>query len=168
METRLSQVSIRAGDRIAFTDCTAQTSLSESLARITAGLFNQIRGPIAIPATEEHGAAIAYLIPQHGAAQDVFGYSTTLLMIRPAHPENRLLDLVRAQFAIDAGEAHRVEKLVSSVHPRSAAALLTSMERFRMGLDRHLGTARTQLEAQVASFLWRLGKDAKPLPIMNY
>jgi hypothetical protein len=159
MEDRLSQVDIRAGDRIAFTDDGAQGILSESLMRITAGLFDQLRGPIPIPATEEHGPAIAYLIPMCGAAQDLFGCETTLLMIRPACSENRLMDLVRTRFAIDAGEAQRWAKLVAAASPRLAAALLASSENVQAVLDRTLGRAQNGLEARMAGFLLRFSED---------
>ena len=55
---------------------TPRRNFERSLARITAGLFDQLRGPIPLPATEEHGAAVAYLIPMRGAAQDLFGCET--------------------------------------------------------------------------------------------
>lgn len=159
MEDRLSQIDIRAGDRIAFTDRDAQRILSESLMRITTGLFDQLRGPIPIPATEDHGQAVAYLIPMCGAAQDLFGCETTLLMIRPAHPENRLMDLVRTRFAIDAGEAQRWVRHIAAASPRMAAALLASTENVRAVLDRTLGRAQNVREARVAGFLWRLSED---------
>ncbi|NBJ10762.1 hypothetical protein [Microvirga arsenatis] len=160
MEDRLSQVSVRAGDRIAFKDRSAQEGLSSSLARLTAGLFDQLRGPIPLPATEENGAAVAYLIPMRGAAQDIFGCETTLLMIRPAHSENRLMDLVRTTFVIDAGESQRLARLIASVCPRLAAALLTSTENVQVTLDRLLGQTRSATEAKMASFLWKLGEGA--------
>jgi hypothetical protein len=159
MEARLSQVSVRAGDRIAFTDDAAQRTLSESLERITANLFDRLRGPIPLPATEEHGPAVAYLVPMRGAAQDLFGCETTLLMIRPADSENRLMDLVRARFAIDAGEAQRWIRVIAAASPRLAAALLTSTENVQDALDRALGRTQSRLEARMGSFLWRLGED---------
>jgi hypothetical protein len=165
MESRLSQVSVRAGDRIAFTDEGAQLALGESLERITAGAFDRLRGPIPLPATEEHGAAVAYLIPMRGAAQDLFGCETTLLMIRPAHSENRLMDLVRTRFVIDAGEAQRWARLVSAACPRLAAALLASSENVQAALDRTLGRTRNGLEARMADFLWRLGEDPEYRPV---
>lgn len=159
MEYRLSQIDIRAGDRVAFTDDGAQCILSESLMRITAGLFDQLRGPIPIPATEEHGPAVAYLIPMCGAAQDLFVCETTLLMIRPAHPDNRLMALVRTRFAIDAGEAQHWARLVAAASPRLAAALLASTETLEAVLDRTLGRAQNGLEARMAGFLQRLSDD---------
>ena len=159
METRLSQVMVRAGDRIVFRDVDAQTALSNSLARITAGLFDQMCGPIPLPSTEEHGAAVAYLVPIRGTAQDVFGCETTLLMIRPAESDNRLMDLVRTRFAIDAGDSQRIAHLISAVYPRLAAALLSSTETMQATLDRILGRTQSGLEARLASFLWRLGED---------
>ena len=159
METRLSQVMVWAGDRIVFRDVDAQTALSSSLARITAGLFDQMCGPILLPATEEHGAAVAYLVPIRGTAQDVFGCETTLLMIRPAESDNRLMDLVRTRFAIDAGDSQRIAHLISAVYPRLAAALLSSTETMQATLDRILGRTQSGLEARLASFLWRLGED---------
>lgn len=159
MESRLSQVSVRAGDRVAFADNGAQLALSESLERITAGAFDRLRGPIALPATEEHGAAVAYLIPMGGAAQDLFGCETTLLMIRPAHSENRLMELVRTRFVIDAGEAQRWARLLSATCPRLAAALLASSENVQAALDRALGRTRNGLEARMADFLRRLSDD---------
>lgn len=159
MEARLSQVSVRAGDRIAFTDDAAQRTLSESLERITASLFDRLRGPIPLPATEEHGPAVPYLVPMRGAAQDLFGCETTLLMIRSAESENRLMDLVRARFAIDAGEAQRWIRAIAAASPRLAAALLTSTENVQDALDRMLGRTQSRLEARMGSFLWRLGED---------
>ncbi|QRM31096.1 hypothetical protein [Microvirga sp. VF16] len=159
METRLTQVSVRAGDRITFTDSNAQQALSESLERITAGLFDQLRGPIPLPATDEHGPAVAYLIPMRGAAQDLFGCESTLLMIRPAGSENRLMDLVRTRFAIDAGDAQRWGRLIAATSPRLAAALLASTENVQATLDRALGSTQNGLEARMANFLWRLGDD---------
>ncbi len=159
MESRLSQVSVRAGDRIAFTDDGAQLALGDSLERITAGAFDRLRGPIALPATAEHGAAVAYLVPMRGAAQDLFGCETTLLMIRPAQSENRLMDLVRTRFVIDAGEAQRWARLISATCPRLAATLLASNENVRAALDRALGNTRSGLEARMAGFLWRLTED---------
>src|SRR5215217_61989 len=136
MGTRLSQVNVRAGDRIAFADDGAQLALGESLERITAGAFDQLRGPIALPATEEQAAAVAYLIPMRGAAQDLFGCETTLLMIRPAASENRLMDLVRTKFVIDAGESQRWARLIAATCPRLAAAFLASTENVQAALDR--------------------------------
>ncbi len=159
MESRLSQVSVRAGDRITFTDNTAQRTLRESLERITAGLFDQLRGPIPVPATEEHGPAVAYLIPMRGASQDLFGCETTLLMIRPAHSDNRLMDLVRTSFAIDAGEAQRWVRVVASASPRLAATLLASSESVQTALDHALGRTQNGMEARIGSLLWRLVDD---------
>jgi antitoxin (DNA-binding transcriptional repressor) of toxin-antitoxin stability system len=159
MESRLSQVSVRAGDRIALADDAAQRTLSESLERITAGRLDQLRGPIPLPATEEHGAAVAYLVPVRGAAQDLFGCETTLLMIRPAHSENRLKDLVRARFAIDAGEAQRWVKLIASASPRLAAALLASSESVQAALDGALGRTQSREAARMGAFLWQLSND---------
>ncbi|NIX76562.1 hypothetical protein [Microvirga terricola] len=159
METRLSQVNVRAGDRVVFTNEDAQRDLSESLERMTAGLFDQLRGPIPLPATEEHGPAVAYLIPMRGAAQDLFGCESTLLMIRPADSENRLLDLVRTRFAIDAGEAQHWGRLIAAASPRLAAALLASTENVQATLDRTLGNTQSGLEARMANFLSRLGDD---------
>ncbi len=159
MEDRLSQVDMRAGDRIAFTDDDAQGLLSESLMQITAGLFDQLRGPIQIPATEEHGPAVAYLIPMCGAAQDLFGCETTLLMIRPAHSENRLMDLVRTRFAIDAGEAQRWARHIAAASPRMAAALMATTENVQGLLDRTLGRTQSRLEARAANFLGQLRRD---------
>ncbi|MBF9194800.1 hypothetical protein [Microvirga terrestris] len=159
MESRLSQVSVGAGDQISFTDKEAQRILSESLERIMAGLFDQLRGPIPLPATEEHGPAVAYLIPMRGAAQDLFGCESTLLMIRPADSDNRLMDLVRTRFAIDAGEAERWGRLLAATSPRLAAALLASSENVQAVLDQTLGRTQRGLEARMANFLWRLGED---------
>jgi hypothetical protein len=159
MQGRLSQVSVIAGDRIAFTDDDAQRILSKGLARITAGLFDQLRGPIPIPATEEEGPAVAYLIPMRGAAQDLFGCETTLLMIRPNDSKDTLMNLVRTRFVIDAGEAQRWARLLAATCPRLAAALLASSENVQATLDRVLGRTQTVLEARMASFLWRLGED---------
>lgn len=159
MESRLSQVNVRAGNRVAFTDDDAQRALSQNLERITAGLFDQLRGPIPLPATEEHGPAVAYLIPMRGAAQDLFGCESTLLMIRPADSENRLMDLVRTRFAIDAGEAQRWGRLISATSPRLAATLLASTENVQATLDRALGSTQSGLEARMANFLRRLGDD---------
>lgn len=159
MEDRLSQVSVRAGDRIALTDAAAQRTLSESLERIMAGRIDRLRGPIPLPATEEHGPAVAYLIPVRGAAQDLFGCETTLLMIRPAHSENRLMDLVRARFAIDAGEAQRWVRLIASASPRLAAALLASSENVQAALDGTLGRTQSSAEARMGAFLRRIGDD---------
>ncbi|MBM6583325.1 hypothetical protein ILT44_24285 [Microvirga sp. BT689] len=159
MEARLPQVSVRAGDRIAFTDDGAHLALGESLERITAGAFDRLRGPIPLPATEEQGAAVAYLIPMRGAAQDLFGCETTLLVIRPAASENRLMDLVRTKFVIDAGESQRWARLIAVACPRLAAALLASTENVQTALDRTLGRTQSGLEAQMATFLWRLGQD---------
>lgn len=159
MESRLTQVSVRAGDRFVFTDDDAQRTLSESLERITAGLFDQLRGPIPLPATEEHGPAVAYLVPMRGVAQDLFGCETTLLMIRPAPSETRLMDLVRTRFAIDAGEAERLGRLIAAASPRLAATLLTSTENVQTALDRALGRTKSRLEGRMANFLWRLGDD---------
>jgi len=167
MEDRLSQVSVRAGDRIAFKDRGAQAALSSSLAHLTAGLFDQLRGPIPLPATEENGAAVAYLIPMRGAAQDIFGCETTLLMIRPAQSENRLMDLVRTTFVIDAGESQHLARLIASVCPRLAAALLASTENVQVTLDRLLGRTRTGLEARLAKFLWKLAEDPEYCPTMR-
>ena len=165
MDARLPQVSICAGDQIVFKDGHAQTALGESLARMTAGLFDQLRGPIPLPATEEHGAAVAYLVPIRGAAQDVFGCETTLLMIRPVHSENRLMDLVRTKFAIDAGESQHLARLIASVCPRLAAALLSASENVQAALDRLLGRTQTGQEARLAYFLWRLGSDPEAYPV---
>jgi hypothetical protein len=159
MENRLSQVSVRTGDRIALADAAAQRALSESLERITAGRLDQLRGPIPLSATEEHGAAVAYLVPVRGAAQDLFGCETTLLMIRPAHSQNRLMDLVRTRFAIDAGEAQRWVKLIASASPRLAAALLASGENVQEVLERVLGGSQSRAEARMGAFLSRLGGD---------
>ncbi|MBJ6124876.1 hypothetical protein [Microvirga splendida] len=159
MESRLSQIHVRAGDRVAFTDDNAQRVLSDSLRRITAGLFDQLRGPIRLPATEEHGPAVAYLVPICGAAQDLFGCEATLLMIRPAHSENRLMDLVRTRFAIDAGEAQRWARHIAAASPRMAAALLATTENVQAVLDRTLGRTQSRLESRVASFLWQLRHD---------
>ena len=164
MESRLAQISVRAGDRVAFTDDEAQRTLGESLARITAGLFDQLRGPIPLPAMEEHGPAVAYLLPLRGAAQDLFGCETTLLIIRPAHSDNRLMDLVRTRFAIDAGEAQRWGRLIAAASPRLAAALLASTENVQATLDRALGSTQNGLEARMANFLWRLGDDPEYCP----
>ncbi|WP_457090052.1 hypothetical protein [Microvirga sp. P5_D2] len=159
MEARLSQVNVRAGGRVVFTNENAQSNLSESLERITSGLFDQLRGPISLPATEEQGAAIAYLIPMRGAAQDLFGCESTLLMIRPADPENRLMDLVRTRFAIDASEAQRWGRLLAAASPRLAATLIASTESVQATLDRTLGNTHSRLEARMANFLRRLGDD---------
>ncbi|MBM6583326.1 hypothetical protein ILT44_24290 [Microvirga sp. BT689] len=159
MQTRLSQVSTLAGDRIAFTNNDAQRTLSEGLARITAGLFDQLRGPIPIPATEEDGPAVAYLIPMRGAAQDLFGCETTLLMIRPDDSKNALMNLVRTRFVIDAGEAQRWARLLGMTCPRLAAALLVSTENIQTTLDQWLGRTQMRLEARLAGFLWKLGND---------
>ncbi|WP_243373748.1 hypothetical protein [Microvirga solisilvae] len=159
METRLSQVNVRAGDRVVFTNENAQRNLCENLERITAGLFDQLRGPISLPATEEHGPAVAYLIPMRGTAQDLFGFDSTLLMIRPAESEHRLMDLVRTRFAINAGEAHRWARRIAGTSPRLAAALLASTENVQATLDRTLGHTQNRLEARMASFLHRLGDD---------
>ncbi|MGO4573879.1 hypothetical protein [Microvirga sp. 2TAF3] len=159
METRLSQVNVRAGDRVVFTNEDAQRDLSESLERMMAGLFDQLRGPIPLPATEEHGPAVAYLIPMRGAAQDLFGCESTLLMIRPTDSENRLMDLVRTRFAISAGEAQRWGGLIAAASPRLAAMLLASTENVQATLDRALGSTQNGLEARMANFLWRLGDD---------
>ncbi|MBB4039790.1 hypothetical protein GGR34_001437 [Microvirga flocculans] len=159
MEARLSQVTVRAGDRVTFTDAGAQRILSESLERITAGLFDQLRGPIPLPATEQEGPAIAYLLPMRGAAQDLFGCETTLLMIRPADKEGKLMDLVRTQFAIDAVEAQRWVRLLTAASPRLAAALLASAENVQTVLEQILGGTRSRLEARMAGFLWRLVND---------
>ncbi|KFG68922.1 hypothetical protein JH26_12015 [Microvirga sp. BSC39] len=159
MESRLSQVSMTGRDQIAFADAAAQRTLSESLERITAGQFDQLRGPIPLPATEEQGPAVAYLIPMRGAAQDLFGCDSTLLMIQPAPSENRLMDLVRTRFVIDAGEAQHWARLVAAASPRLAAALLASTENVQAVLDRTLGRAQDGLEARVAGFLWRLSQD---------
>jgi hypothetical protein len=156
MENRLSQVDVRAGDRIAFTDDEAQRVLSESLIRITAGLFDRLRGPIPLPATKEHGPAVAYLIPILGAAQDLFGCETTLLMIRPVHSENRLMDLVRTRFEIDAGEAQRWVRQITAASPRLAAALLATTENVQTAVHRVLAKPQSGLEARVASFLGQL------------
>ncbi|WP_112664523.1 hypothetical protein [Microvirga flavescens] len=157
METRLSQLTVGAGDRVTFTNEEAQRHLSESLEQITAGLFNQLRGPIFLPATEEHGPSVAYLIPMRGAAQDLFGCESSLLMIRPA--ENRLMDLVRTRFAIDAGEAQHWGRLIAATSPRLAAALLASTENVQATLDWALGNTQSRLEARIANFLSRLGND---------
>ncbi|MCG7391417.1 hypothetical protein MHY87_00660 [Microvirga sp. ACRRW] len=159
METRLSQVHVRAGNRVAFTNENAQRDLSENLERITFGLFDQLRGPISLPATEEHGPAVAYLIPMRGAAQDLFGCESTLLMIRPAESEHRLMDLVRTRFAINAGEAQRWARRIAATSPRLAAALLASAENVQTTLDRALGHTQNKLEARMASLLYRLGDD---------
>ncbi len=159
MEERLSQVSVRACDRITLADAAAQRILSESLERIMAGQLDQLRGPIPLPATEEHGRAVAYLVPVRGAAQDLFGCETTLLMIRPAHSGNRLMDLVRTRFAIDAGEAQRWVKLIASASPRLAAALLASSESVQAVLDSALGKTQSRAEARMGAFLWQLGHD---------
>ncbi|WP_201863567.1 hypothetical protein [Microvirga soli] len=159
MESRLTQINIRAGDKIAFTDQTAQQGLSESLERITAGLFDQLRGPIALPATEQHEAAVAYLLPMRGAAQDLFSCETTLLLIQPARSENRLMDVVRTRFFIDAGEAQGWARLVAAAYPRLAAALLSSTENIQAILDGMLGRTRSGQEARIASLLWRLSDD---------
>jgi len=159
MESRLTQVDVGAGDRIGFTDRHANKALSESLERITAGLFDQLRGPIPLPATAEQGPAVAYLIPMRGAAQDLFGCNSTLLMIQPAPSENRLMDLVRTRFVIDAGEAQHWARLVAAASPRLAAALLTSTENLQAVLDRTLGRAQNGLETRMADFLQRLSND---------
>jgi hypothetical protein len=159
METRLTQVDVRAGNRIVFTDRHAHQALSESLERITAGLFDQLRGPIPLPATDEQGPAVAYLIPMRGAAQDLFGCNSTLLMIQPAPSENRLMDLVRTRFVIDAGEAQHWARLIAAASPRLAAALLASTENVQAVLDRTLGKAQSGLEAHMAGFLQRLSDD---------
>jgi len=159
METLLTQVDVRAGDQLVFTDRQAHKALSESLECITAGLFDQLRGPFPLPATEEQGLAVAYLIPMRGAAQDLFGCNSTLLMIQPAPSESRLMDLVRTRFVIDAGEAQHWARLVAATSPRLAAALLASTENVQAVLDRTLGRAQNGLEARVASFLWRLSED---------
>jgi hypothetical protein len=153
MQSRLSQVSVIAGDRIAFTNDDAQRTLSEGLERITAGLADQLRGPIPIPATEEEGPAVAYLIPMRGTAQDLFGCETTLLMIRPDDSKDTLMNLVRTRFVIDAGEAQRWARLLAATCPRLAAALLASSENVQATLDRVLGRTHTVLEARMASFL---------------
>jgi hypothetical protein len=159
MEDRLSQVSVGSGDRIALTDTRAHKALSESLTQITAGLFDRIQGPIAIPATEEHEAAVAYLIPMQGAAQDIVGHGTAILMIRPAQPENRPLDLVRAQAAADPSEAQGLSRAIAPAYPRLAAALLASTENVQVVLDRFLGQSRTGLEARLARFLRTAGDN---------
>ncbi len=159
MEARLSQVNVRAGGRVVFTDGEAHRNLSKNLERITAGLFDQLRGPIPLPATEEQGAAVAYLIPMRGAAQDMFGCESTLLMIRPADPDNRLMDLVRTRFAIDAGEARRWGRLLAATSPRLAATLMASTESVQATLDRALGSTHSRQEARMASFLRQLGDD---------
>jgi hypothetical protein len=159
METRLSQVNVRAGNRVVFTDQEAQRNLGESLERMTAGLFDQLRGPISLPATDENGPAVAYLIPMRGAAQDLFGCESTLLMIRPTSSENRLMDLVRTRFAINAGEAQRWARMIAATSPRLAATLLASAENVQDTLDRALGNTQSRLEARMANFLWRLGDD---------
>jgi hypothetical protein len=156
MEERLSQVNIGSGDRISLKDTDAHKALSEGLVQITAGRFDEIRGPIAIPATEEHGAAVAYLIPMQGAAQDIIGHGTTILMIRPAQPENRLLDLVRTQVAIDTGEIQDLTRLIASRYPRSAAALLASTENAKAFMDHFLGQTQSGLEPKLAQFLQTL------------
>ncbi|WP_230532504.1 hypothetical protein [Microvirga roseola] len=130
-----------------------QSILSESIGKITAGLFDQVRGSIPIPATEENEAAVAYLIPMQGAAQDIIGHGTMILMIRPARPENKLLDVVRTRFGIGPGAAHRIARLVSAASPRLATALLTSTTSFETTLDRFLGASETRQEAQLAAFL---------------
>jgi hypothetical protein len=139
--------------------------LSKSLERITAGLFDQLRGPIPLPATDEQGPAVAYLIPMRGAAQDLFGCNSTLLMIQPAPSENRLMDLVRTRFVIDAGEAQHWARLVAAASPRLAAALLASTENVQAVLDRTLGRAQNGLEARVANLLQRLSEDPEYRPI---
>ncbi|MBB3018352.1 hypothetical protein FHR70_001392 [Microvirga lupini] len=164
MESRLSQVSVGVGNRVIFADEDAQRILCESLERITAGLLDQLRGPIPIRATEDHGPAVAYLIPMRGAAQDLFGCETTLLMIRPAESENRLMDLVRTRFFIDAGEAQRWARIVAAASPRLAATLLASTENVQALLDRTLGRTQSGQEARIASLLWRLGDDPEYRP----
>jgi hypothetical protein len=165
METRLTQVDVGAGDQIVFTDRHAHQALSESLERITAGLFDQLRGPIPLPATDEQGPAVAYLIPMRGAAQDLFGCNSTLLMIQPAPSENRLMDLVRTRFAIDAGEAQHWARLVAAASPRLAAALLTSTENVQAVLDRTIGKTQNGLEARMANLLQRLSENPEYRPI---
>lgn len=162
MEARLSQLRVGSGGHLAFNDGQAQAALSDGLSKISAGLFNQLRGPIPVPATEEHAASIAYLIPMQATAQDVFGGETSLLLLRPAQPENRLLDLVRVRFAVDTREAQRITRLIGSYTPRLAAALLTSTATFDVVLDRVLGTARTRREAKMAAFLAQVGAEADP------
>ncbi len=156
LEARLSQVSIRPGERLAFNDTVAQSTLSGELAKISAGLFDHLRGPIFIPATEEHPDSVAYLVPMRAAAQDLFGQETTILMIRPAQPENRILDLVRLRFATDVREAQRITRLICSGSPRLAAALLAPTAAFEATLDHFLGSVRTRQEAKLAAFLSRL------------
>jgi hypothetical protein len=80
-----------------------------------------------------------------GAAQDLFGCNSTLLMIQPAPSENRLMDLVRTRFVIDAGEAQHWARLVAAASPRLAAALLASTENVQAVLDRTLGRAQSGL-----------------------
>jgi len=161
MGERLSQVSVRAGDKIVFTDGRAHKTLSESLGRITAGQFDQLCGPIVLPATEEHGAAVAYLIPMRGAAQDVFGCETTLLMIRPAQSASRLMDLVRTRFLIDAGESQHLARRLASVSPRLAAALLRSSDNVHAVLNRLHGRTQSATEAKLSNLLqqFREGVD---------
>ena len=116
-------------------------------------------GAIPLPATEQEGPAIAYLLPMRGAAQDLFGCETTLLMIRPADKEGKLMDLVRTQFAIDAVEAQRWVRLLTAASPRLAAALLASAENVQTVLEQILGGTRSRLEARMAGFRWRLVDD---------
>jgi hypothetical protein len=156
MDFHLPQVNIGAGDRLAFSNEKAQAALRENLARIMAGEYDRIRGPIAIPATEEHEAALAYLIPMHGMAQDVFGHGTNILMIRPVQSESRLLDLVRMRFAIDSRDALRMTRLLIPANPRLAATLLLSAANLEVTLERFLGHAPAMREAKLVTFLSRL------------
>jgi hypothetical protein len=156
MDDRLSQVRIGADDRFAFSNAGAQAALKEGLTLLADRQYKLLKGPIAIPATEEHEAAMAYLIPVYGMAQDILGHGTSILIIRPARSGRRLLDLVRMQFAINAGEAQQLVRLASSISPRFALTLLSSIETLADAKERLLKAARTSREMRLATLLTSL------------
>ncbi|WP_232629242.1 helix-turn-helix transcriptional regulator [Methylobacterium sp. Leaf118] len=93
---------------------------------------------IPLPGAEERGPTIAHVMPVRGAAHDVFG-GTTLLVVTPVGPDENVpnLTLLRGLFDLTAKEA-RLAAALASGRSLKEAAVAESLR---------LSTARSYLEA---------------------
>jgi len=124
--------------RIALTNVAADLMLADAIARLDSDRGNQPVASIPVPARDDQPPVIVHLVPNRGAAQDVFSGATAILVATPVIPRDvPTAEVVQGLFDLTPAEA-RVAREIG--RGKSIAEIVAAS-----GVSD--GTVRTQVKA---------------------
>jgi DNA-binding CsgD family transcriptional regulator len=150
-----NQISIGAFDEITIKNPSSDALMKKSLVRLKETRDGSELKSIPIPATPDHPALVAHLIPIKGGAHDIFSRAFSILLITPLHaPTAPTEDVLNGLFDLSPAEVKVAQGIISGKTIEGVAAELhLSRETIRTQLKSVFAKTGTSRQAELVGLL---------------